>query len=785
MKHKKMIPALWLLISCFSFGYGQNIVGNITGEVKDKQSQMALPGANIVVLSGNHSFGTTTDSEGYFHLEAIPVGRVSVTISFVGYNSVSLQNIELTSKKTLFLDIELIEKIESIEEVSITAYQKDKTINEFATISARTFTVEESNKFAGSWGDPARMVSNYAGVITAGDQRNDIIIRGNSPIGLVWRLDGIIIPNPNHFGTHGTTGGPISILNNNQLTNSDFFTGAFPAEFGNSISGAFDLKMKRGNSQTHEFMGQMGFNGFELGAEGPLSKKQGSSYMINYRYTMMDVMSAMGMFEVGGVPKYTDVSFKFSLPTKNAGTFSLIGLGGMSSIKLEEDTGTGWTSDMPPGTQVFNGARMGVIGLSNKYFLSNSTRIESSLSTSFSNSFNTVDTLRNDEYSKFYSDNYNESRLFISSKLISKINAKNTIQGGVIVEQFFFNFYDETHNQQTGEIINDTDIKESTGLYQGFVQLKHGFSDNLFLNAGIHSQLFALNNSGTIEPRLGLKYNLGSKQSLSLGYGLHSQTQPKLIYFIQTPSATSTDGYTLTNRDLGFTKSHYFVAGYDFKISTNLRLKIEAYYQSLYNIPVEKRISYFSLANYGANFYNEKVDSLTNDGIGKNSGVELTFEKFLSKNFYFMLTTTLYDSKYQGSDKVWRNTAFNGNYTVNLLAGYELPIKSNALSFNIKVVTAGGKRYIPIDLEQSILRGDAVYNYDKAYEPQSDDYFRVDLRIAFRKNSPRISQEWSFDAQNLTDHKNVLMQRYDHDTQSVVDILQMSFFPIGSWKIYF
>jgi len=532
-------------------------------------------------------------------------------------------------------------------------------------------------------------------------------------------------------------------------------------------------------------MGQMGFNGFELGAEGPISRKNNSSYMVNYRYTMMDVMSAMGMFEMGGVPKYSDISFKLSLPSQKVGTFSVIGLGGVSSIQLKEDTGSGWTSDMLPGTQVFNGSKMGVLGLTNKYFLSRSTRLETAISASYSNSFNDVDTLRGDAYTPFYSDNYNETRLVFSSKVISKINSRNTLQVGTIVEHFFFNFYDEEHRLGAEEVIHDTDIQDNTGLYQGFVQLKHSISDNLFINAGLHGQVFALNGSAMVEPRLGVRYNLNSQHALSLGYGLHGQTHPKFIYFVRTNHPNSPNDYTLTNRELGFSKSHHFVAGYDYRINANLRLKFEAYHQMLYDIPVEKGASYFNLINYGANFYNEKIDSLTNSGLGKNSGLELTLEKFLSKNYYFLLTTTLFDSKYRGSDGVWRNTAFNGNYTVNLLAGYELPIKTDALAFNIKMVSAGGKRYIPINLEQSILHGEAVYNYNEAYNPQFKGYFRVDLRISYRKNSRSISQEWSFDVQNLTNHDNIFMQRYDNHTQSVVNVLQMKFFPIGSWKIYF
>lgn len=142
-----------------------------------------------------------------------------------------------------------------------------------ATVSARSFTVEETSRYAGSLNDPSRMAANYAGVSSTSDARNDIIIRGNSPLGVLWRLNGMEIPNPNHFGSLGTTGGPVSILNNNLLDKSDFLTGAFPAEYGNALAGVFDLQMRSGNNEKTEFLGQVGFNGFELGAEGPIGKK--------------------------------------------------------------------------------------------------------------------------------------------------------------------------------------------------------------------------------------------------------------------------------------------------------------------------------------------------------------------------------------------------------------------------------------------------------------------------------------------------------------------------------
>lgn len=778
-----------LVLLCFNLN-AQTFFGKVYGVVTDKQSQTTLPCVNVVAFSQDKSFGTTTDANGQFHFENIPVGRFSIEFSLIGYEKSRQQNVSLTSVKDLFLNIELAEKVENIDEIVVKAHSKDKVINEFAMTSARTFTVEESNNYAGSWGDPARMVSNFAGVVTAGDQRNDIIIRGNSPTGLLWRLDGISIPNPNHFGTFGATGGPICILNNNQLANSDFLTGAFPSEYGNSLAGVFDLKMRNGNNQKHEFMGGTGFNGFELGAEGPISKKGGSSYMVNFRYTMMDLMSAMGMFDVGGVPKYTDLSFKIFVPTQKMGTFSLIGLGGMSQINLSDDgessgESSGWTSEMLPETDVLNGSKMGVIGLTHKYFLSEKSRIESSLSVSYSNSFTTVDSISTPHNFNFYNDSYSEISYSFSTKYTLKSSSRNTFQAGLTAELMDFNFFDETYVKPLNQFFQSTNSEGVSTLYQAYAQMKNRLNQALTINWGLHGQLFGLNNSLLIEPRLGLNYALNNQQNLSFGYGLHGQIQPRLVYFTQTLVDSMNTNYSLTNRALGFSKSHHFVAGYDWSITKNLRLKIEAYYQYLFNIPVERSSSTFSMSNYGANFHNESADSLINSGLGENKGLEFTLEKYMNKNFYFLLTASLYDSKYRGSDQIWRNTAFNGNYTVNGLAGYELPIKNDVLAFNIKVVWAGGKRYTPIDLESSALEGKAVFDYSNAYGAKFNDYFRTDLRISFRQNLKRISQEWSFDVQNLTNQQNIFSQRYDASSKKLVNVMQLGFMPLGSWKIFF
>jgi len=282
MKKNNLLLLIISLFAISAFAQNNEYKQTIRGTVIDKLTQTTLPGATVIILNTDPLLGTTSDMDGAFKIENIPLGRQSIQISFIGYNSRTISNLNLTAGRETVVIVELEEQVQKLDEVVISAKQpKDQAINEMATVSARSFTVEETERFAGSMGDPSRMAANYAGVSMTNDSRNDIIIRGNSPMGVLWRLDGVEIPNPNHFGAAGTTGGPVSMLNNNMLSNSDFFTSAFPAEYGNAMSGVFDLNMRSGNNQKREYVGQVGFNGFEFGAEGTFKKGGKGSYIAN------------------------------------------------------------------------------------------------------------------------------------------------------------------------------------------------------------------------------------------------------------------------------------------------------------------------------------------------------------------------------------------------------------------------------------------------------------------------------------------------------------------------
>jgi hypothetical protein len=758
---------------------------SISGNVRDKVTQYPLTGAYVSIQGSDPLIGTITDANGNFRLSGVAVGRNRVQVSFVGYHDVIMNDIIVSSGKGTYILVEMEEKIIATKEVVIRSkLRKDQPLHKMAMISARSFSIEETYKYAGSFGDPARMAANYAGVLAPSLQRNDIIIRGNSPMGLLWRLDGVDIPNPNHFGTMGTTAGPVTILNNNVLTNSDFFTGAFPAEYGNALAGAFDLRMRTGNIYKREYWGQLGWNGFELGAEGYLKKNTRSSYLMAYRYSMFSLLGEIGLLDYK--PRYQDLTFKIDVPTGKAGRFSLLGLWGKSYIDIfdSEKESSEWTYK-DAGENISSGAKTGVLALSHHYYFNPRTSLKTILSWQLAGNIGRTDTFSTQAPDLFTrgGDKSDETKITFSTAFRKKINARYVLDAGFVADLFTINYHDSTF--LNGEYVRSTDIREHMSLWSSYVQWHYQPSDILDLYAGLRFQYFELNQSWSLEPRGGLKYHLGDDQAMSFGFGFHSQLQPKVVYFYRTEISP---GYALlTNHNLDFSRSIHAVIGYDKLVKENSRIKTEIYFQWLYAIPVrENGFGQFSMLNAGDNFFIPLVDSLVNEGDGYNTGIELTLEKFFSHNYYWLVTLSVFDSKYRGADRVWRNTAFNGNMVLNMLAGYEFILaKNHTLTLNAKAVLAGGKRYVPIDVEKSMQAGYTNYDWDHAYEKKYSNFLRFDCRIGYRANYKKFSHEIAIDLQNITSHKNILLQKFDPGTGEIKDVFQIGFFPMITWKIDF
>lgn len=512
--------------------------------------------------------------------------------------------------------------------------------------------------------------------------------------------------------------------------------------------------------------------------------------MINYRYSTLSIFKAIGLDYGAGsaVPQYQDVTFKVDLPTKKAGKFVVWGVGGLSYAELLQ-------SQQSKDNNLFGfsardsyfRSNVGATGISHTYLLNSSSYIKTNLGASGQYNYIKVDRVDTSQHPVFIRPEYRNTsytvRYSANTTYNKKFNARNFINAGFYAEAYTTSFVDSIDTYGTG-FVTLRNYSGNSSLVRLFAQWKHHFSEKLYLNTGLSYQFFTLNNTQAPEPRLGLKYEFNKKQSVSFGAGLHSQIQPLYVYFSRSNFGNGTTQET--NRNLDFTKAFHVVGAYDVNLFNSVRVKTELYYQYLYHIPVRTRKDYFSTANLGADFTSPNVDSLQSNGTGENYGVELTLEKFYSKGYYFLATGSFFNSQYKGSDGITRNTAFNSNYVVNLLAGKEFKIKEKHIfAVDMKLTYTGGKRYIPIDLTLSKLTNTEVQITSEAYNPQYDPYFRIDIKPSYKLNTKKFTHEISVDIQNVTKHNNIFQQQYDLNTQTIKTDYQLKFFVIPQYRLTF
>jgi hypothetical protein len=761
----------------------------IRGIVTDRSTQLPLTGATILLVGSDPLVGTTTNTDGNFRLPGVAIGKCQLKISYVGYIPLVTDIIVVSSGKEAFVSVSLEETMITGEEVEIRGdYRKYEAINKMATVSVRSFSVDETSRFAGTYNDPARMAANYAGVTSGVDNRNDIIVRGNSPVGLQWQIDGMEIPNPNHFAAVGTTGGPVTILNNNLLTNSDFFTGAYPASYGNALSGVFDLRMRTGNNEKHEYWVGIGWNGLEFGSEGPFSKKSKASYLFSYRYSLLDLLSRAGI-KINLVPYYQDLNFKFTAPTKKAGVFTIEGIGGLSKIKINDSQQPQSRWMFPDyGEDLSNGSNLGVIGITHQVFADPSLRLKNMVYFVASSVDTKIDSFSYvaQTPSPWAGERSTEKKLSYSFSLYKKFTVRNLLEAGINADYFWLDYADSVMSKGKFEL--NTDSRETMFFMKGYIQWQHRFSEKFRSTAGLFGSRLFMNSTWTAEPRLGFEWIIRKEHIVHFGAGMYSEMQPRVIYFIR--SVPPGDNAVQSNRSLDFTRCWQVAADYNYLLNENLHFKSELYYQHLYDIPVKRSIPQYSLSNQGHEFFLDRKysDSLLNLGRGDNYGIEFTFERFLKKNYFFLLSSTLFSSTYYGYDNIRRNSAFNVNYALNAVGGYERVIgkrKWGVMSFGLRATYAGGNPYVPYDVRATLAAGEAVPDWKQAYQVRYPHYKRISVRFGLKRNLPGSNLEFLLDLQYRTNYTNVYLQRIDPKTGEIRYFFNMGFFPMATWRIQF
>jgi hypothetical protein len=761
----------------------------VKGIVIDVDSKKPLQGATVIIA--NTTTATVTDADGNFIFADVLVGRISLEISVVGFEQKIVPDIIVTSGKEVALNIALVEKIKKEEEVIVTAKKsRIKPTNEFATASARSISMQETKRYPAAIFDPARMVQNFAGVSADGDASNEIVVRGNSPQGVLWRLEGIEIPSPNHFGGLGSTGGPVSMLSSSTIGNSDFYTGAFPAELGNAISGAFDLNYRNGNKDKKEFAFMAGILGLEAAAEGPFKKGGKSSYLINYRYSSLDLFSTF--INLGSqIPKYQDLNFKFNFPTKKIGNLSLFGLVGInaSSQSAKKDS-LKWTDD--DGNLTFKvKSSTTVFGLSHQIFLNSKSYIKTTIATSrfASNSFS--DTLTG--YLGYTPVNVSKEKNIdnafrMSSLYNNKLSSKSTIRVGVIVSSLNFEYKNSYLFKQPVTVFKDLlAIDGSTTYIQGYAQIKQRLTEKLTLNTGLHASYLSLNNTNSIEPRVSLTYNAGKAQTITLAMGIHAKPQQLSTYYYETVVAG--EPRFEANKKLKMTNATHFVLGYEKNFQNGIRFKTEGYYQMLKNVPVERKVgSGFSVVNASSVFDLFDTAPLVSEGKGTNYGLDINLEKSFNKRYYFITNASVYNSTYTTFDKKTFSTRYNKGYQINLVGGREWIIgrrKNRIFGLNGKLLTSGGNRDYEIDLEASRIAGTQVLVPDKFFTKSARPYFRLDMGVNLKTNRKKATHTISLDIQNVSNKINEYGSYYDTNKNRIIKINQLGLLPFINYRVEF
>jgi len=653
-------------------------------------------------------------------------------------------------------------------------------------VSGRSFSAYEVENYPGSLSDISRAAVSFPGVVSTNDGQNHIVIRGNSPKGLQWRLEGIEIPNLNHFSDIGASGGGVNVVSNNMLGGSDFLTSAFPSEYGNALSGVFDLRLRSGNNEKHEQTFEIGFLGTEAMVEGPISKKTNSTYIAQYRYSTLKLVQDLGV-TLESIPDFQDLSFKIYHPTKKLGVFTLFGIGGLS----HETGSSGYEMN----------SNMGTVGITNSLTLNPKTHLRTVLA--FSGRTYSWDSDVNigtaeSPINRIWNTNvvdYTAKGSFIVNR---KINNKHKLKAGIIYEMAWNDSYmgwysdtlynwfsDPTHPAYQIQNYDHTyvDATEQAGTLQTFANWQYRIGKAVTLNTGMHFIQFYLNNNFSVEPRLGVQWNIHPRHTLSAGFGVHSRKESMTLY---TGEFTTHDDVVITpNMDLELSKARHYVLAYNYRIGQHMHLKTEAYYQDLYDIPAYPFPPYFSTQNFDFGF---EGNVLTNYGTGYNTGIELSLERYMTNGFHFMLNGTIYDSKYENKLGEQLNTKYNGTYASNGLIGKEFKIgsgKQHTLGFSSRYILAGGMRYLPIDKEASIANRSTVRLWDNGFSEKVSDYFRIDLLIKFRRNRSRYSGEWSIDMLNILNRQNMLTEYWDNNIQDFYKEYQNPFILILSYRIQF
>lgn len=769
----------------------------VRGRIIDKESKQPLIGATVFVSDSVPTINTMTNEEGVFELLNVPLGRQTIEAQYMGYANFATENLIISAAKAPYLEIEMIESVATTDEVVVTASgtASNLPLNELSVVATRSFSVEETQRYPASINDPGRMVMAFPGVQSNQDTENDIIIHGNTAMGMLWRLEGLDLVNPNHYGRPATTGGGITVFSASLLSNSDFSTGAFAAEYGNAFSGVFDMRFRKGNLQNHEFTFRLGLIGVEGAAEGPF-KKGRSSFLFNYRYSTLGILGAMGLYVVAPNARNTfqDLSFNLYFASKDMKTTTtFFGVMGLSREEwLVRDTAEWFTSwDYIRNS---NPSQMAASGVTVTRLLND----KSYLRVVVGGTFNKMLDIMNDaslDSIRIETSDYFTGRAAVHATYSNKISNRFRIKAGFIQSAIFYKLLYQLYMDNTRGLVTliggengEKYNRGVTSLSQIYAQTSIRASEKMVFNIGVNAQYYALSNDFGIGPRVSMKYNFKENTALTVAYGMHQKTLYEGTYLIRV--VDSLGNVTMPNKDLKMTNAHHVVLGFQHIFTeAKVRVMAETYYQHLFNVPVSPDPT-GDFSNYW--YFNDRDNygfmEMVSKGQGRNFGIDMSVEKFFSNNFFILCSGSVFSSMFKTLKNEWRSTRMDSRFVTSIMGGVEIPIKKGTrgvFQAGLKLFTNGGLRYTPIDEDRSQIDGVAYEIQDQAFSQRFGIYFRMDGRIAYRKDFKNASFTIALDVQNATNMQNKMMVAYERLGNELAYRYNAGFRPILSMQIDF
>lgn len=793
MKQRKKHNKIWITAAILTLINITNLSAQtLRGTVTDATTGEELIGATVKVTGT--SKGDATDIDGKYVITGLTPGRYDLEVNYLGYDPSIVKEILIAGTKEIIVDVSLQESSNSLNEVVIRPHvNKMETVNPLSLLGGKMLSMEEASRYAGGYNDPARIVSSFAGIGGTSDN-NGISVHGNSPQSLQWRLEGVEIFSPNHFAEVLESGaGVVGAISSQVMTNSDFYSTAYGAEYSNAFSGVFDMKLRSGNNSKHEHGAQIGTLGAELFSEGPLSKKSNASYIINYRYSITRVADKLGLVDMDGeIVDFQDINFKLNIPTKRAGIFGIFGVGMIDHSKIERPTDIDeWETLMDADTpETRNG--LGILGIKHSIRLKNDWQLQTTAVYNYyliksDDSYYDFDFDRHQlnrqdavPFSYFKQDG---SQLSLTTTLSRQVTPKFfTKLGGAYTHNFFTMKYSESpYYYQPSQIATILNERGNTGLANLYISNSWKPSNYLTFNFGLAGNYFLLGEELSLEPRVQLQWKPDDRNTIATGYGLNSRMEKLDAYFVGGK-----------NKYLGLSKNHHIMLSYNHQFSDDINLRVETYYQYGFHIPVGADLtSTFSTVNRLDYFLTEP---LVAKGNLRNYGIDATLEHYMKNGFYGMLNGSLYKMEYRAQDKVWRNVRYSREFLVKLLGGKEWMLGNhgkNVLNLSAKLTYMGGMHHTPVDIAATEAQfaagniGDVIYKDNEAFSEQYDPMTVFDLTASYKIVGRKVSHTIAFHSVNLFDAKSPNYDLYNFAKHKIDTWTNTAAFPNFYYRIDF